>query len=145
MASKDSPSEQARNIEEAQEDDGEVEVPEEYKWLQEQLSAAMRVGAGEGEDEEAEGWQDPSGGILPHMLEVSEEGDAEKLEQLIAQLPADADINTHGPDGDTCLHVACLYGHQACVELLLAKGADANAVNSEDGSTALHDAAAGTL
>lgn len=48
-----------------------------------------------------------------------------------------------GPDGDTALHLACLYGHQACVEQLLAAGCAADVVNAEDGTSALHDAAAG--
>ena len=48
-----------------------------------------------------------------------------------------------GPDGDTALHLSCLYGHLECARVLLDAGADADVVNEEDGSTALHDAAAG--
>ena len=48
-----------------------------------------------------------------------------------------------GPDGDTALHLACLYGHLGCARALLDAGADADIINEEDGSTALHDAAAG--
>lgn len=135
------------NIEEHQ--DAEAgEIPEEYKWLQQQLAEAMRVGGaeapegGEEDDDDADGWEDPSGGILYGMLHHSEEGNVALLKDLIEQLPAGVSIDTRGPDGDTCLHIACLYGNQEVVELLLAKGADAGAVNTEDGSTPLHDAAA---
>jgi hypothetical protein len=40
-------------------------------------------------------------------------------------------------------HIAALYGSAACADLLLAAGADPGAVNPEDGTTPLHDAAAG--
>jgi ankyrin repeat protein len=50
---------------------------------------------------------------------------------------------TTGPDGDTALHLACLYGHLPCVQQLLAAGCKGGAVNSEDGTSPLHDAAAG--
>lgn len=48
-----------------------------------------------------------------------------------------------GPDGDTALHLACLYGHQACVEALIAAGCKLDPVNSDDNTSPLHDAAAG--
>ena len=41
------------------------------------------------------------------------------------------------------LQLACLYGHDACVSELLRHGADPSIVNKVDGSTVLHDAAAG--
>lgn len=47
-----------------------------------------------------------------------------------------------GPDNDTALHLAALYGHAECVRLLLEHGATAS-VPDEDGGLALHDAAAG--
>ena len=40
-------------------------------------------------------------------------------------------------------HVACLYGSEGCARRLLDAGARADAVNAEDGTTPLHDAAAG--
>ncbi len=42
--------------------------------------------------------------------------------------------------GDTALHIASLFGHEAAALALLEAGADAGAVNEEDGSTVLHDA-----
>ena len=126
--------------------DGEPEVPpnmtdEELQWLREQLKAAALEAGVEGEGEGEEDWQDPSGGELSALLEAVEDGDAARVTEVLKAFKAD--INTPGPDGDTALHLACLYGHEDCVRALLAGGADANAVNKEDGSTALHDAAAG--
>lgn len=51
-------------------------------------------------------------------------------------------INTLGPEGDTLLHLACLYAHEECAQVLLEHGADVTVVD-EDCSTVLHDAAAG--
>lgn len=121
--------------------DGDVaEVGEmDYAWLQQQLAAAGMAGA----DDEDEGdvWVDPSGGVLTELLEACEHGDVQRLPQLLEDLSVD--ISTPGPDGDTALHLAALYGHVDCCKLLVEKGADANAVNEQDGSTVLHDAAAG--
>ena len=50
---------------------------------------------------------------------------------------------TAGPDGDTAIHLACLYGQKGCVEALIAAGCKLDPINSEDGTTPLHDAAAG--
>eukprot|EP00850_Spirogloea_muscicola_P003848 SM000016S01836 [mRNA] locus=s16:95839:97779:+ [translate_table: standard] len=50
-------------------------------------------------------------------------------------------VDTPADDGDTALHLACLYSHPACVQTLLAAGASPQATD-EDGSTPLHDAAA---
>lgn len=51
-------------------------------------------------------------------------------------------INVLGPEGDTLLHLSCLYAHEECAQLLLEHGADVTVVD-EDCSTVLHDAAAG--
>ncbi|XWS59605.1 hypothetical protein CRYUN_Cryun08bG0136500 [Craigia yunnanensis] len=63
--------------------------------------------------------------------------------------PADAFIdNLNGSidepveDGDTALHLACLYGFLPCVQLLLERGANFEA-KDEDGAVPLHDACAG--
>ena len=47
-----------------------------------------------------------------------------------------------GSEGDTALHLAALYGHEACVRVLLAHGARVDAAD-EEGALPLHDAAAG--
>ena len=51
-------------------------------------------------------------------------------------------MNARGEDGDSPLHIACLYGQTAVVEECIKRGADVN-VRDEDDSTPLHDAAAG--
>jgi ankyrin repeat protein len=112
------------------------------QWLQEQLAHIGNLHI-EAEDEEDE-WVDPSGGVLVNIFAACEEGSMEQLTTNIQELKdTQYDVNTPGPDGDTALHLACLYGHQQCAELLLQQGAKADAVNPEDGSTPLHDAAAG--
>lgn len=85
-------------------------------------------------------WVDPDGGLLTQVLDACEMGQVDELAELIGELSCS--IDAPGPDGDTALHLACLYGHVPCVELLLEKGAKAAVVNTDDGSTALHDAAA---
>jgi tetratricopeptide (TPR) repeat protein len=83
-----------------------------------------------------------SGAIL---LSAKNGADAE-LDQLLTQ-SGDADrLSYRGagtPDavvGNTALHWASAKGHEACVSLLLAAGADVHARNNGD-STALHSAA----
>jgi ankyrin repeat protein len=39
--------------------------------------------------------------------------------------------------------LACLYGQKGCAEALIAAGCKLDPINSEDGTTPLHDAAAG--
>ncbi len=118
---------------------------DEYEWLQQQLlNVGVTLAAGPAEDEDASEaeWADPSAnGTLSGMLEACEEGDADELAQLLGQLSVSVD--TPGPDGDCCLHIASLYGNESCVERLLQAGSRADVVNQQDGSTALHDAAAG--
>ncbi|GAB2300654.1 hypothetical protein Dimus_038629 [Dionaea muscipula] len=45
-------------------------------------------------------------------------------------------------DGDTALHLTCLYGHLPCVQLLLERSANLE-IKDEDGAIPLHDACAG--
>ncbi|KAM7464211.1 hypothetical protein LguiA_032332 [Lonicera macranthoides] len=45
-------------------------------------------------------------------------------------------------DGDTALHLTCLYGYLPCVQLLVERGASLEAMD-EDGAIPLHDACAG--
>ncbi|KAI8475925.1 MAG: ankyrin repeat-containing domain protein [Monoraphidium minutum] len=120
----------------------------ELAWLQEQLlQLGLQLGpvgvADECEDDEAE-WQDPSGGLLPAIFTACEDDIPDELPLLLERLAASEwGVDTPGPDGDTALHLAALYGSDRCAELLLAAGARVAAINAEDGSSALHDAAAG--
>lgn len=76
------------------------------------------------------------------LLAAAEAGDLAALKELLTSAEVAPDgINTVGEDGDTCLHIASLYGHPAIVQEALALGADPAALD-EDGSTALHDASA---
>lgn len=74
------------------------------------------------------------------ILEAAEQGEATIMATLfdMASLP----IDTPGEDGDTALHMGCLYGQLAVVRECLRRGASATACD-EDGSTPLHDASAG--
>lgn len=69
-----------------------------------------------------------------------EEGDEERTANLLHEVPPDL-IDSVGPEGDMLLHLACLYGHEQCVRLLLQHNAS-TAVLDEDNGTVLHDAAA---
>ena len=95
----------------------------------------------EDEDHTADLWEDPSqNGALGRILEASETGDASVLAVALPTLSVSVDST--GPDGDTALHLASLYGHTQCVEMLLGAGANV-AVRDADGGTPLHDACAG--
>ncbi|GJP43496.1 hypothetical protein CLOM_g2948 [Closterium sp. NIES-68] len=128
-------------------------------------SSAPRGNDGDAEIEEDEGWvydsnddedddmilirgADISGrgaaANLPEGMEevvrAAEEGDSDALRDAIQGLSVPLD--SPGEDGNTALHLACLYGHTACVELLLAAGAALEA-RDEDGAIPFHDACAG--
>uniref|UniRef100_A0A7S0YHL7 Uncharacterized protein n=1 Tax=Polytomella parva TaxID=51329 RepID=A0A7S0YHL7_9CHLO len=110
-----------------------VEEDQEYTWLQQQMAAQAAQVEEEVEDEE----------MIPIALyDAAEQGDLEGIKNVFQEYPS-INISTAGPDGDTALHLACLYGHNDVVEALIEKGADVNAINAEDGSTTVHDAAAG--
>jgi ankyrin repeat protein len=94
----------------------------------------------ENSDDDPE-WEDPSGGALSSILDACERGgNAEALSALLGSL--NVSVDTKGADGDTPLHVACLYGHADIVRALLEKNADPR-VTDGDGGTPLHDASAG--
>lgn len=73
---------------------------------------------------------------------VVEDGDHDKAQAILNTTCAKEHINVMGPEGDTLLHLACLYAHEECAQLLLEHGADVTVVD-DDRSTVLHDAAAG--
>ena len=94
----------------------------------------------ENSDDDPE-WEDPSGGALSSILDACERGgNAEALSALLGSL--DVSVDMKGADGDTPLHVACLYGHADIVRALLETNADPR-VTDGDGGTPLHDASAG--
>lgn len=79
----------------------------------------------------------------PHLRDLSaaaQIGDAHALRLALDNLTGSIDEPVE--DGDTALHLTCLYGHLACVQLLLERGANIEA-NDEDGAIPLHDACAG--
>ncbi|KAI3822537.1 hypothetical protein L1987_10128 [Smallanthus sonchifolius] len=80
---------------------------------------------------------------LPHLRDLAAaavRGDVEALRQALDNL--DGSIDEPVEDGDTALHLTCLYGHLSCVQLLLESGASVEA-KDEDGGIPLHDACAG--
>mmetsp|Transcript_29766 Transcript_29766/g.41102 ORF Transcript_29766/g.41102 Transcript_29766/m.41102 type:complete len:208 (-) Transcript_29766:32-655(-) len=90
-----------------------------------------------------ESWKDPSGGPLGELQTACESGETEKVPAILERLfETGVSVNSLGSEGDTALHLAALHGHNECVRLLLAAGADPQPVD-EDGGTPLHDACAG--
>ena len=67
-------------------------------------------------------------------------GAEDEARDLLGRIPQHL-IDIIGPEGDTLLHLACLYGHASCASVLLDHGASV-AVRDEDDSTVLHDACA---
>ncbi|CAN0878707.1 Poly [ADP-ribose] polymerase tankyrase-1 [Linum grandiflorum] len=77
---------------------------------------------------------------LRPILAAARSGDAEALAQTLDD--NDGSIDEPLEDGDTALHLACLYGYLSCVRILLERGANIE-VKDEDGAIPLHDACAG--
>ena len=73
-------------------------------------------------------------------LAAAEGGDAAAMAAALDA--AGVGVDEPGEDGDTCLHIACLYGRLGVVEECLRRGASVTA-RDEDNSTPLHDACAG--
>jgi ankyrin repeat protein len=78
------------------------------------------------------------------LFEACAAGELERIERLVADSSQGAvDINAHGGDGWTPLHLAAFFGHQKVVELLLARGADVAAQSTNpNANTPLHAALA---
>ena len=79
----------------------------------------------------------------PHkqIIKAAKSGDLASIRMLL-ELDATL-IGARDKDGSTPLHCAVWKGHQAAVEFMLERGADANAQNQNDhwGTTPLHAAA----
>ncbi|KAE9619647.1 hypothetical protein Lal_00038167 [Lupinus albus] len=79
----------------------------------------------------------------PHLHDLSaaaQHGDVVSLRRALDNLTGSIDEPVE--DGDTALHLTCLYGHLECVQLLLERGANLEA-KDDDGAIPLHDACAG--
>ncbi len=111
-------------------------------------------------------WVDPTGGVLTRLFNLSSDGKLDDLTSLLRSVDSHI-INlqgvvlwgrglcggavcttsnnlphTPGPDGDTALHLASVYGQEDVVRCLLENGADPT-VTDDDHALALHDAASG--
>lgn len=79
----------------------------------------------------------------PHLRDLAaavDTGDVQTLRHALDNL--EGSIDEPIEDGDTALHLTCLYGHLPCVQLLVERGACLE-VKDEDGGIPLHDACAG--
>ncbi|PSS23636.1 Tankyrase-2 like [Actinidia chinensis var. chinensis] len=103
------------------------------------------------EDEEVEALFEEDDGLIlepesdtpPHLRNLAaaaEVGDVDALRHALDNLSGSIDEPVE--DGDTALHLTCLYGYLSCVQLLLERGASLEATD-EDGALPLHDACAG--
>ncbi|KAL5209420.1 hypothetical protein ABZP36_005043 [Zizania latifolia] len=95
--------------------------------------------------ERAEAFDGPSGeeAVPPELYalaDAAQSGDVDALRE--AHRNYDGNINDPIEDGDTVLHLACLYGQLPCVQLLLELRASLEC-KDEEGAIPLHDACAG--
>ncbi|KAJ6742508.1 TANKYRASE-LIKE [Salix viminalis] len=92
---------------------------------------------------EGNGLVDQDSDIPPHLLDLARAaqlGDLDALRNALDNL--NGSIDEPVEDGDTALHLTCLYGYLSCVRLLLERGANLE-TKDEDGAIPLHDACAG--
>lgn len=78
--------------------------------------------------------------IVERFHRAVEDGNLTSVFQMAALMRSA--LGVVGPTGDTALHLACLHGHFEIAQFLLEMGHAPDGVD-EDGSTPLHDAAAG--
>ncbi|MED6156343.1 hypothetical protein PIB30_013620 [Stylosanthes scabra] len=92
---------------------------------------------------EEEGLVEPESDTPPHLRDLSAAAQLGNLSALRTALDnLQGSIDEPVEDGDTALHLTCLYGHLECAQLLLDRGANLEA-KDEDGALPLHDACAG--
>ncbi|KAF9623272.1 hypothetical protein IFM89_000761 [Coptis chinensis] len=79
----------------------------------------------------------------PHLRPLAEAAHSSNLTALTNALDnLSGSIDEPLEDGDTALHLTCLYGYLSCVQLLVQRGASLE-TKDEDGAIPLHDACAG--
>lgn len=86
--------------------------------------------------------QEPDSNAPPHLRHLDAalgNGDADALRHALDNLAGSIDEPIE--NGDTALHLACVYGHLTCVQILLERGASLEA-KDEDGEIPLHGACA---
>ncbi|KAG5553480.1 hypothetical protein RHGRI_011379 [Rhododendron griersonianum] len=96
----------------------------------------------EEEEEDVDELLETESDTPPHLRDLasaSELGDVDALRRALDNLSGSIDEPVE--DGDTALHLACLYGYLPCVQLLLERGASLE-VKDQDGAIPLHDACA---
>nr|DAD28599.1 TPA_asm: hypothetical protein HUJ06_030067 [Nelumbo nucifera] len=92
---------------------------------------------------EEEGLLEPEADTPPHLRSLAEAAQLGNVDALSRALDNfSGSIDEPVEDGDTALHLTCLYGYLPCVQLLLERGASMEA-KDEDGAIPLHDACAG--
>ncbi|KAL6503086.1 hypothetical protein OROHE_023715 [Orobanche hederae] len=74
------------------------------------------------------------------LVSAAESGDRNALRQALVRALTATLMGME--DGDTLLHLTCLYDHFNCVQFLLERGANLDS-KDEDGGIPLHDACAG--
>ncbi|KAJ3682549.1 hypothetical protein LUZ60_015122 [Juncus effusus] len=90
-----------------------------------------------------EAWANLDHDLPPHLRPLADAAQSGDLDALRTALDNyDGTIDDPVEDGDTVLHLACLYGHLACVQFILEKGASLE-IKDEEGAIPLHDACAG--